>query len=500
MATKGSNMRDFLASVASVQGDLSNISAPPFVLAPNSTVEIPQYWADHQSQFVAQAKEEDPEKRALAVSRYFLSTLKNQQYAGRREGDGVKKPINAFLGELFLGSWNEEGLGETRLVSEQVSHHPPITCCYMWNEKHGIRSGGFTEQEITFNGNVNIKQKGYVILHMDKFDEDYLIPVPDIKVKGVLGGYPYPELEGEYSLIGSNGYVSRVKFAGKSFWGSGQKNAFESRLYHTKRPNDTLYTAKGTWSREFSIQDARSGKKVEDIDVNALPSAKIKVDNLEDQDPWESRKAWAGVISSIKSNNMRGVTTAKAQIEEGQRRMRREEEARGEQWKSLFFKRVERDPVFEKLSALDPGSFTLSHGGGLWKVDEEAIKNAKKPYHGDLTPTNGAPGDSARQSMDSRRDSQSPQRNSTVAYRASIDVPYRKRSVDEEFRDARRRSEQLHMKHAPMNGVNGFANAQMKSKSPDQQHGQGVSALLAQTPTDEQVESFLRAKFSNLKT
>lgn len=38
-----------------------------------------------------------------------------------------KKPLNPVLGELFYGTWpDENGRGETILVSEQVSHHPPI--------------------------------------------------------------------------------------------------------------------------------------------------------------------------------------------------------------------------------------------------------------------------------------------------------------------------------------------------------------------------------------
>lgn len=38
-----------------------------------------------------------------------------------------KKPLNPVLGELFYGVWpDENGRGDTKLVVEQVSHHPPI--------------------------------------------------------------------------------------------------------------------------------------------------------------------------------------------------------------------------------------------------------------------------------------------------------------------------------------------------------------------------------------
>lgn len=120
IAANRSPLREFLASIATISGDLSNITAPPFLLASHSTTELPQYWAEHPSILVAPAAESDPEKRALSVLKWFLSSLRNQQYAGRSESEGVKKPLNAFLGEVFCASWSEEGTGVTRLVSEQV--------------------------------------------------------------------------------------------------------------------------------------------------------------------------------------------------------------------------------------------------------------------------------------------------------------------------------------------------------------------------------------------
>jgi hypothetical protein len=53
--------------------------------------------------------------------KWFLSTLK-QQYSSRSEKLGSeKKPLNPFLGELFLGKWVDDS-GETQLVSEQVRY------------------------------------------------------------------------------------------------------------------------------------------------------------------------------------------------------------------------------------------------------------------------------------------------------------------------------------------------------------------------------------------
>jgi hypothetical protein len=58
------------------------------------------------------------------VLKWFLTTL-HQQYCSRSEKLGSeKKPLNPFLGELFIGKWLANGadseVGETTLISEQV--------------------------------------------------------------------------------------------------------------------------------------------------------------------------------------------------------------------------------------------------------------------------------------------------------------------------------------------------------------------------------------------
>jgi hypothetical protein len=101
------------------------MTAPAFILSTTSLVEFSSYWTEHPSVFVAPANEPDPQKRCVLVLKWFLSTLK-QQYASRSEKLGSeKKPLNPFLGELFLGKWEDEA-GVTRLVSEQVRYD--FTC------------------------------------------------------------------------------------------------------------------------------------------------------------------------------------------------------------------------------------------------------------------------------------------------------------------------------------------------------------------------------------
>lgn len=82
--------------------------------------EFSAYWAENPSLFVAPAKEADPEKRALLVLEWFLSTLRGQHSNTDEHGKKKRmKPLNPFLGEIFLGE-RHDSAGTTKLVAEQV--------------------------------------------------------------------------------------------------------------------------------------------------------------------------------------------------------------------------------------------------------------------------------------------------------------------------------------------------------------------------------------------
>lgn len=366
---------------------MSNITAPPFVLADKSTTEFPRYWIENPELFCAAAHEQDPAKRILAVLKWFLSSLKGQQYAGRDPSEGIKKPLNAFLGEVFVGDCGPQG-EETRLVSEQVSHHPPVTACYLWNQKHGIRAEGYTRQEITFSGSVNIQQSGHAILHIDEFNEDYLIPLPNIKVKGIVTGSPYPELDGNYSLVSSSGYVAHVDFSGKSLLGlGGKKNHLEAKVYgpEDQKQKHPVFTAEGSWSEAFQFKDSH-GTMIEEYNVAAAQATVFRTLPLDQQDPWESRKAWRGVIEAIQNGDMQGVADNKTAIENAQRELRKKPETREESWESLFFKKESGHEVAGNLMTRVNQSLDVAKTCGVWRFQPDAMQSRARPWRGELTP------------------------------------------------------------------------------------------------------------------
>lgn len=335
--------------------------------------------------------EEDPQKRSLLVLRMFLIGLRSQLYVAGAPNFSIKKPLNAFLGELFLASWTDPiGKATTRLVAEQVSHHPPITAMHISSPEHGIRADGYARVEMTFSGTVNIRQIGHSILHIDKFDDDYLLPLPDVQVRGFLSACLYPEALGTCKIISSTGFISEIKFLRKGFF-RGKKNYFEARVYHQNDPkNSCRYEVAGIWSESWEVKDGLTGEILETYNVDAVENipAPKDAEPIEDQDPWESRRAWKDVICGIDKGDLWVASAAKQKLEEAQRKMRLEEKMRGESWEPLFFSSVPENQheVFHHLTEGTALSLSGSETKGVWRINDERLDTIQKPFRGNLTP------------------------------------------------------------------------------------------------------------------
>lgn len=215
-----------------------------------------------------------------------------------------------------------------------------------------------------------------------------------MKVQGLLTGTPYPELSGTYQIVSSTGYIADVDFSGKKFFGmSGEKNGVHAALYG---PEDggarkrALYTVQGAWNGTFTFRDESSGEDVEVYDTAANPATALEVADMDLQDPWESRKAWGETIRNLHAGQMQAVSDAKSKVEQGQREMRRQEEADHVNWEPVFFRNDSRDDRFERLVAVAGVSGEEDARHGFWRFDGDRAAKARKPFHGDLTPDNSS--------------------------------------------------------------------------------------------------------------
>ncbi|KAK3996554.1 hypothetical protein QBC44DRAFT_402070 [Cladorrhinum sp. PSN332] len=234
----------------------------------------------------------------------------------------MRKPLNAFLGELFFGHWSD-GTSTARMITEQVSHQPPITACYMWDEEHGIRGTGYVRVEMSFNGSLNVKQTGHEMLHLGKYDEHYLIPFPD---------------------------------------------------------------SSGQWSGSFTISNPRDDSDTETWGPDSSPPVTLRAVPLADQDPWETRNAWKEVLAALTKGDIHTTIKEKSKLEEAQRAMRRREAAESTKWEPKFFSSAKDDALFHQLATTPGWKLEADRTKGVWRFGQEKARKAAKPYHGKLTP------------------------------------------------------------------------------------------------------------------
>lgn len=383
----------FLKSIASFNGDLSSLTAPPFILSSQSLTEFSSYWATHPTVLIAAAAEPNPAKRSMLVLKWFLSTLKHQ-YASRSEQFGnEKKPLNPFLGELFLGSWNDEA-GKTTLVSEQVSHHPPATAYCIRNDKSGIELEGYNAQKATFKSTIIVKQIGHAILRVTLPSgeiESYLITLPGLHIEGLIFGAPFVELDGSSNIASSSGFSAKVDYSGKG-WLSGKKNTIIATVFPTGKEKEVLYNVTGQWNKTFEIYSgpAKSNSKstlVTSYDAVNTPQTNLEVAPIENQHPLESRRAWARVAEAIQKGDMDATGIEKGKIEQAQRNMRAKERSENRAWERQYFTAVEgQDPYLEKLAkaAGVPLDGDKDKTGGVWRFDKaKAEKQTAQELNGE---------------------------------------------------------------------------------------------------------------------
>ncbi|KAJ1944042.1 Oxysterol-binding protein OBPa, partial [Kickxella alabastrina] len=149
--------------------DLSRITFPTFVLEPRSFTERVTDFMSHPDFLINASKCEDPIDRFIGVVKYYMS-------GWHIHPKGVKKPYNPILGEFFRSQCTFRDSTSAYFVSEQVSHHPPITAMFYHSPEHHISIEGDLRPKSRFFGNsVGMLLEGYAKVHFNKRNnEEYL--------------------------------------------------------------------------------------------------------------------------------------------------------------------------------------------------------------------------------------------------------------------------------------------------------------------------------------
>ncbi|KAL9931491.1 hypothetical protein V8E36_009656 [Tilletia maclaganii] len=357
----------FIKSIASCAGDLSSLTAPAFILSPVSLTEFPAYWCEHPEVFAKLKDGKDGPERLLDVTRWFISSLKGSYTARNASMGSEKKPLNPILGELFLGHWPAtEEYGETQLVSEQVSHHPPITAFHIQNASAGVTFQGHCAQKTSFSGRaIQVRQIGHGKLSFtppsSQETETYIITLPHLNIEGLLFGSPYVELAQTSHIVSSSGYAAKIDYSGRGYF-SGKAHSFKASISDIGDVAGTraLYTIEGSWTGESYVKRGPGGGGSSSSiaagpvlfwDANR-PRSELLVKPIVEQGEMESRRVWQLVADGIRTGDGDLAGRTKAKIENEQRAKRKDEAAAGKPHQLTYFEHIPDDQDYAELTAM----------------------------------------------------------------------------------------------------------------------------------------------------
>lgn len=339
-----SSWRELIRSISTFRGDLSSLTAPPFILAPASLLEYCHFWyAGHDEiRRPARVPAADHEARFIEVVRLFVHIMKGQ-YTKRSVKDGFeKKPLNPFLGELFVGRVQGD-----LLRAEQISHHPPGYAYKLTLDNSDPKDAGLPEIEqegfvlinTRFKTTIQVEQVGRSVYKLGD-GESYTVTLPPLHLEGFIYGSPFIEVDKSSEIRSSeSGYTCTFFYSGAG-WVTGQSHTLKGEI--RDKEDNLLYTLSGFWNTLVEIKDERTGEKTEFVKHEPdSETAQPVVVPVDEQHELESQRAWKKVADAIRANDNEQVRVHKTALEDSQRQMRKDEEAEGREWLHRWFKKSE---------------------------------------------------------------------------------------------------------------------------------------------------------------
>ncbi|XP_066503600.1 oxysterol-binding protein-related protein 1 isoform X2 [Hoplias malabaricus] len=176
----------------SIGMELSKITMPVIFNEPLSFLQRLTEYMEHTSLLHIANKSPDSIERMKCVAAFAVSAVASQW---ERTG----KPFNPLLGETY--ELVREDLG-FRLISEQVSHHPPVSAFHAEGLQKDFVFHGSIYPKLKFWGkSVEAEPKGTITLELPKYNEAYTWTNPTCCVHNIIVGQLWIEQYGNVEVI-----------------------------------------------------------------------------------------------------------------------------------------------------------------------------------------------------------------------------------------------------------------------------------------------------------
>ncbi|CAH8318112.1 unnamed protein product [Eruca vesicaria subsp. sativa] len=331
--TASNGIRRILSLFKNVRlgSDLTNFQLPPQLNQPRSQL---QCYGEMIYSFCGQdlmgecSRRDLPIERLKSVVMWNISTLRPIVFG--------MSPYNPILGETHHVSH-----GHINVLTEQVSHHPPVSALHATHENENIDVTWCQYFTPKFRGAyVDVEVKGKRIMKLLNRRETYEMDQPRLVVRFL----PAPgahwtgkikikcsetDLEAELHL-NSDSFIERFK--------GNNNRSIKGKISQTSS-GDKLYDIFGHWDRTVMAKNLKTGE-VEVIynakeNISGLKPPTVK--NLKEVMQSESVMVWSEVSEKILKKDWERAREAKKVVEDKQRESLKQREASGESWVPKHF-------------------------------------------------------------------------------------------------------------------------------------------------------------------
>ncbi|XP_022607141.1 oxysterol-binding protein-related protein 1-like isoform X4 [Seriola dumerili] len=172
--------------------ELSKITMPVIFNEPLSFLQRLTEYMEHTYLIHQANASSDSIERMKCVAAFAVSAVASQW---ERTG----KPFNPLLGETYELVRDDLGF---RLISEQVSHHPPVSAFHAEGLKQDFVFHGSIYPKLKFWGkSVEAEPKGIITLELPKYNEAYTWTNPTCCVHNIIVGQLWIEQYGNVEVI-----------------------------------------------------------------------------------------------------------------------------------------------------------------------------------------------------------------------------------------------------------------------------------------------------------
>ncbi|KAF9979011.1 hypothetical protein BGZ73_007112 [Actinomortierella ambigua] len=268
----------------SIGKDLSKITLPVYFNEPTSMLQRMAEDAEYIQVLDQAARQRGATERILFVAAFAMSNYSST--IGR-----VAKPFNPLLGETYEYVREDK---QFRYISEQVSHHPPISACYCDSPNYNfyaevdVKSKFWGKSfEVFPKGTSNVELKvpksfaegSGLPMPTDPDDESKFIEHYSWKkvttcVQNLIVGTPWIDHYGDMIITNHHsGETCKLTFKPRGWRG---KDAYEIRGFAYDRTGKEVWEVAGRWSERLVAR--RAGTHRDDLGSDAVAAGAINVD------------------------------------------------------------------------------------------------------------------------------------------------------------------------------------------------------------------------------